>query len=381
MSSRYTLICFVSDTKPDAPKHTFKSDLGEFSGVQTNVAPTCYSIERLKKLQGDHGVMSGIAPPLSRILAIRTRISNYDGYKREVEAYCKSKGMLSPEFKEIFIEDNCTHAEILNELIQRLQNDAPSSVIIETTGGFRPAITAFSLLARFLMMKGTVVKFSTYANTSTKIVSITEDYQMYALLDATSTFIDTGNAKELNALRSQLNIPDIAYLFKAMKQFHSSVLICNTLTLDDNIKALQDEFQKLKSDSSDVTTVTGVVFKHLLLEMIERKMSFIASPDPLVGVIKWCVDNWHLQQAVTLLHEKLLKKNKCKKYGISDMQLEVIRCLRNSINHAEGKAFPTDMRKEVMDKVDRLFSDPESLNLIKGVVESALKKIQANICS
>jgi len=400
MNNKHTLICFVSYTNPSAPEASYTSDFGTFNGRQTNVAPTCYAIERLKNKKGSSGTPAAASPVLDRILAIKTDGdggSNFDGYEKEVIAYCNNpENMITPpEIVPITVEDSSTQAEILNKVIDKLQEDEPTSVIIETTGGFRSAITALTLLSRFLYVKGIKVEFSTYANNSTKNVGVTQDYQMYGLLEATSAFVDTGNERELNAIRNQLGITEAGYLFKAIRQFRSSILTCNIRTLEDNITVLRNAFENMKADTALVTTANGVVFKHILLETIENKMSFIKADHPLVEVAQWCVDNWHLQQAVTILREKLLKDKLYFPYRMNvksdKFDFHVIRHLRNSINHAEGKAvedkyeaIPASMRKEVIDKVDKLLNDPNegnnsNLNNIKGVVNSALSRIRKRI--
>lgn len=393
MSSRHTLICFVSSTSKDASMQTFQSDLdgmGTFSGTQTNVAPTCYAIERLRRRVYGNNALASISPVLDQIIAVRTtgvRGSNYDGYMQEIKAYCTSKGMLFPEFVDIEIGDTATHAQILDKVLNKLDKD--TSVIIETTGGLRPTITAFSLLARILQTKGTKIEFSTYANMNTLTVGITDDHQMYTLLEAASTFADTGNEKELNNIRNQLGIADIP-IFKAMRQFRSSVLVCNIRTLEDNIRALHNAFNMLKTDTSIAVTANGIIFKHILLEMIEYKMCFVNSKHPLIDVVQWCANNGYLQQAVTILYEKLLKNSNYKHCGISRKSYQTIRCLRNGINHAAGQTFaddqsiPLDIRQEVIEKVDKMLNNPSEggnadLNAIKGAIESALVKIRKSL--
>jgi len=392
--SKYTLICFVSNTRPDAPVRHFESDLGVFSGVQTNAVPTCYAIKKLMGEKRGGNAFAAVAPSLSRILAIVTEKtnkndgSNYAGFRDEVVSYCKLNKLTPPVFEVIPIKDSSTQGDILNELIKRLQSDGPSSVIIETTGGMRPVVTAFSLLARFLHAKGTDVKFSTYADTNTEKVGITQDYQMYDLLEAISAFVDTGNEKELNAISGQLDIPRNIRLFEAMRRFRSSILVCNIRTLEDNIIALQKAFEMLKASTSVANTPNSVVFRHLLLEMIESKMSFINSKSPLVEVVQWCVDNWYLQQAVTVLYEKMLKGGGHKAYGVTYKNLQIIRCLRNSLNHAEGVAvdeynsIPEDIRDEVTAIVDGLLNDQSdagnsNLDSIKGFINEKLATMRS----
>ena len=364
-----TLICYVSPMSARAGKKPFISDFGELMGNQTNEAPTFYAIERLRK----------VGAGLDRILALITPESDYDTYRGAVENYCINKNIPKPEFTPISIESNVSSADMFVKVLDKLQPD--EKIILETTGGPRTAVTMLTLLSRFLHAEGISVAFSAYAEYDSKkgsgTVGITHAHELYALLEATSVFVSTGNTKELNRACKRLAIPERADFFKATREFHTAILVCNAKDIEERAKALQAAVEKMKAADYETPSANAVVFKHMLLEMIEKKMKFIGAENILVEVVQWCSDNWYLQQAVTILRECLVK---VQGHRLPAVDYHTLRCLRNSINHAEGRAIdehftiPPAIRPIVLARVDNMLLDPNQITIFVGNILTDIRK-------
>ena len=377
-----TLICYVSPPSKlqvQTPFITNDSELGPmtFRGRQTNEAPTCYAIAKLHH-RGNH---------LDRIIALKTSKSDYYTYKQAIEYYCSTNKITIPEFCPICTETDESSSDMLKNVLDKLQQN--EKIILETTGGPRTAVTMLTLLSRFLHEKGSKVEFSTYAEydenddyNRTGTVVVTQTDQLFDLLEATSMFASTGNTKSLKDVCEKLNIPERPQFFTASREFFTAMLVCNTSVIEDKIEAFEKAVETIKNADYSTETVNAVIFKHMLIGIIEKKMTFLGADDKVLELMVWCNENGYLQQAVTILNECIRAKGDGKyvgRYQVDKVEKNVIICLRNSINHATGEAIdaenniPSGIRNKVMGKVDKMIATP---NEIKDFVCSVLKKIR-----
>ena len=166
-----TLILFLSQLHANAKEEEYQTDL-DFSikGIQTNEAPTKYAIKRLH---------SG-GKKLDRIIAFVTleaENSAFAHYLNTIEAYCKKEKIHCPVIQSVRIPDSVEISELLQKLIDSVfPFDEKDSIIIETTGGYRNAIHAFTLFARFLHYLNIRTEFSTFSDYQKKTVTTTNDH-------------------------------------------------------------------------------------------------------------------------------------------------------------------------------------------------------------
>lgn len=370
MGNSITLILFLSEYRGQ-PESEYSTDR-DFTvrGAQTNEAPVSYTIQRLAK-KGEK---------LSRIIALVTpkaKASALERFKEVVSAK-------SPEttIAEVEIPDNVTVTELLRRTLEALLPTKPSdSVVIESTGGYRRAVNAITLLTRFLRYSKVGVLFSTYSDLAVKHVGDTrETDELSALLDAVNVFAVTGNAREIKKLFGQWKLDEKTAFFRAADKFYNSLLVCRAPSIESNILELRDAIESLKNAEYGTEEPKLLIFRELVLTIVEQKMTFLYSESILLDFIKWCSDNWYLQQAVTFLRESLVganPKSSSGSYILTKEDYHVLRVLRNSINHASGKAeydkSDPCVTEKIVEKVNKLL---ENTNEIKGFVESLLKKYE-----
>ena len=377
----YTLICYVSpDLKSSISSEIpFCSDLGVIKGKQTNEAPTIYAIKKLYN-EGKR---------LDRIIAIITKESGYDTYKRRVEGFCSQNGLVAPFFdNDIFMETTASSADMLKEIIKKLTPD--DRIIIETTGGPRTAVTTLTLLSRFLHRTGKHVVFSTYADYDKDnckgVITVTQDHQLFDLLEATSVFLSTGNTDKIKEACSGLDIPNIDEFLTAPIDFINSILVCNTSTVEDNAKKLKKAIIDMEIMEYNETTANAVIFRYILVNEIKEKMSFINCTHkyPIIDIARWCINNGYLQQAVTIINEKIVHlKDKCDRQVnlLEEYDLHAVQCLRNSINHAAGRAYvdnrktPVQYRERIKVEIDSMLCDPDKIEAFLNIKLDTISKI------
>jgi hypothetical protein len=353
------------------PEDSYETDIDfTVKGAQTNEAPTKYAIKRLRKEE----------KYLDKIIALVTATSKESALEHYIDStkkFCKELGLSEIKIHIVDIPDNVTVTDLLQKTIDAVypisKND---SVIIETTGGYRNAINALTVFARFLKYSGVNVDFSTYSNyqiAPKKVADTRETDQLFEMLEAVKTFASTGNTKEIKEVLKDVEFSGKNELFTATRNFYYTFLICKTPNIEKCIKDLKNAIYIINDIDELGEEAKAVIFKEMVVKIIEQKMTFIDAEYPVLEFIRWCCANWYLQQAVTFLKESVIKNNK-KKY-LAQFDYHTLTLLRNSINHATGKASFDSLNlsekecEEIEKRVQKMLDDP---NQIKGFVESII---------
>jgi len=286
----------------DKYEYNFKIDekeyFGEVYGLQTNEAPVLYAIERLKVSKNE----------LGKIIVLRTPTAENTSWERFKTAI----GKVYPKKNIIPVDilDNVTTTELFKKTLEALKLESfDGKVIIETTGGYRNAINALTLLSRFLLYRGIDVEFSTFSDfyNKPKIVADTsETDNIFKLLEALNLFTTKGDPRGLRECLECYNINNIKNFYESATTLYKSMLVCDVSKIQKNIL-------DLKTKSINIKNLPGnyekypllIIFKNLFSEIVFEKMTFLSEqPQDLdLSFIKWCIDNNYIQFAVTVLYE------------------------------------------------------------------------------
>jgi hypothetical protein len=360
-----TLILFLSDYNKQAESE-YDTDRGFcVTGAQTNEAPVKYAVKRLAENN----------KKLDRIIALVTPKAEESALKRFIDTV----KTVSPDtdIDRVPISDTVTTTELLQKTLEKLLPVAPSdSLIVETTGGYRNAVSALTLLSRFLRYSGTDVEFSTFSDNVAKRVTDTREIDdLFNMLDAVNVFATTGSTKKIKLLFSTWKLEEKTNFFQCADALYRTLLVCKASSVENNILKLSEAVKKIQESDYGAVSPNHVIFKSVIVNIVEQKMIFLYSQTPLLDFIQWCADNLYLQQAVTFLFESVVKNNNNQLLNYFDYQ--TLRILRNSINHALGEAINDDttvkVKEEVIQKVNSLLERPEE---IQDFVTKAMKTIR-----
>jgi len=286
------------------------------TGAQTNEAPTKYAIKRLLHKKTHLDRIFALVTPKARETAL-------DYYIKSVDSFCEELGIPKIEIITVDIPNDVTVMEILQKTIDEvfsfLKGD---SVIIETTGGYRNAITALILFSRILRLSDMQIDFATFSDIQTQTVTDTRDVdQLFNMLDAVNAFACTGNTQKISKLISNKELPGKSDFFAATREFYYTFLVCKSPNIESSIKQLRIALDEIKSTEYDADSPKLLAFKYLVVSIVEQKMTFIGAEQPVLEFIKWCCDNWYLQQAVTFLKENIIKQNGKRYINITDYKI------------------------------------------------------------
>ena len=306
--------------KKEPQESVFMSEIGEFKGKYTNEAPMKYLMSYLK----NNGAKTDI------IIAVRTAeaISAYDLFEEFVKKYAEESDI--PEPRIIPINTSEDELEKTIDEIIRLVNDK-DNILIDTTGGFRNSSYLLMALVRFLEYAGIGLTKAIYAryHDEPKIVDITDTYKMFDLINAVNTFSIMGNSRELERYFAYIDNEAVKQTIAAMNCFSDEISLCRTSKLDAVLKSLNDSLNSLSALEIDDK---NVIMLKSLSEIIRNRFGCnnkIEYPD----VVKWCLDNKMIQQAVTIYVEKMPEYYYKKQYfTVTDKKLEDVQT-KNQSSH------------------------------------------------
>lgn len=310
------ILLFLSKYKEGGAEKIYASDEGEVSGIQTSDAPTKYLLKKAKK-DGNE---------IEEILCITSKDVKENGlmqFEKMIEDYCREQSFLKPQIVTIpydYIEgksDELSDIERLNQIYNHITKyvKARDSVYIDYTGGLRDTSFFMTVMIRYMEYIGAKCRQIVYSNNQTnKLVSVNYIYALFDVINGISEFMQSGNSTLLNrAILKSAEIgekyPQIQQLLKSMERFTDVIALCTVDRKMDQIleslrKSIQD-VQQMKSEihSEDeiaiqmLKNLLGEIQKKLFLDSQEEKMSYLQ-------IIRWCLENRLLQQAITFYIEK-----------------------------------------------------------------------------
>ena len=195
---------------------------------------------------------------------------------------------------------------VIDDICKRITSD--DNIYIDTSGGKRTSADMLQLLTKILEYKGYKLAGSYYSNINVAphTIQTTDNFtQLTALADAVNEFVHTGRSYQLAECFTDENNAEINALISCMKQFTDKMQLCNISDLDTLLDEMRSHLEKVSSIRSDDAKI--VILRNLL-PVIENK--FFDGPSNTIDycrMIKWCLENNLIQQAITIYIEKIPK--------------------------------------------------------------------------
>lgn len=325
------MLLFLSEHKDGdrAKEAVFQSDMAdiEIKGIQTSDAPTKYFLQYVKQNKGKI---------LDKIFCITSKMVKNNGleqYKKMVAEYCRNNNLHQPEIVEIpydyqpgMANEDIKYTlsdkvkQLYQGIVDNLANESTEKEIhiyIDYTGGLRDVNLFMVVLIRYLEFTQMKCEKVIYSNLNDKeIVSIDYIYQLFYVINGISEFLQSGNSSLLReTILSNEEIakkyPYIKELLDSMNEFSDMMALCavdsNMDTVLNKLYNSIEEVQKMKVSESKETEIAISMLKNLLKE-IQKKLFLDQSKQlSYLQIIKWCLSNNMIQQAITFYIEKVPK--------------------------------------------------------------------------
>lgn len=309
--------------KKETETSFFASDVGEINGRYTNEAPIKYLMSYIKSSGGNTDL----------VIAVRTPEAGpaFNKFTEYVTAYAGEIGSPIPELVPVDTSENELESTI-NRVVNLFAED--DRVFIDTTGGFRNSSYLLMAVVRLLEYAGIGLTKAVYAKypDEKKIIDITDTYHMFDLINAVNTFSTMGNSRELEKYFSDETNTTVKETIAAMNRFSDELTLCRTSRLNSVLEKLNDkldELSALDTDSRDIVLLKS------LAGMIKKKFRYSGGRIGYPDVVRWCLDNRMIQQAVTIYVEKMPEYlYKRGYYSVDETKFQIIK-EKNASTHNE----------------------------------------------
>lgn len=323
------MLLFLSDYKEKNQEIVYKNDLiqTEITGIQTSDAPTKYFLQYIKQKKNES---------FDKIFCITSNKVYQNGlaqYKEMVAKYCADNGLHQPEIVSIPYDFNLEKPDEevnydlshkvnnlyqgLIEKIEKMGKNEEIHMYIDYTGGLRDISFLMVVLMRYLEFVGLHCEKVIYSNFIDKeIVSIDYIYQLFHVINGISEFIQSGSSvllrdTVLHNEEIEKKYPPIKELLDAMNEFSNMIALC---VVDNNLDKVLKKLENAIVSVRQINVLEGTedelaisMLKNLLGE-IEKKL-LLGGTESLsyLQIIKWCLSNNMIQQAITFYIEKIPK--------------------------------------------------------------------------
>lgn len=292
----------LSDDGTLPAEHFYKYGAKSYRGIQTNDAPV--------------RALMDLKDRIDQIIAITTKEVQNDKVVNDMTTLERFELMVGDEaglhgydapriitvpYDNTEIEDARKSAlRIYRDITKYLDDSKEHQVMIDFTGGMRDVNFLMTTIIRYLQVAGISCDKIVYSNQNPpRIVNLNYIYDMFQQVNAVNEFVTTGNAAELRKVYKN-SVKAIRNVIESIQNFSDTVLMCNSGHIDDAINRLT----KAVNVEIDDDTFESGLFK-TLIPIIRRKMYLESGRMEYPDLIRWCLDNRMIQQAVTFYIEKM----------------------------------------------------------------------------
>lgn len=363
------LILFLSNYRNGAGTFSYKSKYGKIEGAQTPDAPTKYFFKHLfeegKKLDSILCITSLEANGGKDGEENEENKNAYKHYKNMLEDFYVKENIKKedrPKLERInfdynFEKDNkIEEFDKYKELFKNIENhcdiekEPNTTIYIDYTSGIRDTSLIIILIIRYLQYTGIKCGGMIYSyynkddEYKNKIIDIKSTYDLFELLNGVNEFTSFGKSKTLsnyykNIWKNKEENREIRELIDVMNDFSDLMSLCMVEDIDEIMNNLNEKITKVKKiknkddKENNENKLMNYMFFNLINE-IENKF-YLKGENQItyINLIKWCLDNDLIQQALTLYVEKIPEYyNQCGFFNKEDESLlEAFNVYKNDL--------------------------------------------------
>ncbi len=291
------IITNLSILREGAPDLPYESECGTVVGAQTNDAPVKALLLEAAQ-SAPHSPVTVIAVTTAEAQTAFTRLGEL------LQAFAEKLSLPPP----VLLRADIT-GHSLADAVQRIVRQIPphAEVCIDTTGSFRNASYILLAVVRILEYSGIHCVKAVYSNYHAEprhIEDVTNAYRLFDLINAANSFTAFGNSTELERFFREKDTPGIQRVVAAMKEFSEAVAMCRTAGLDRILAEMNESLAAM--DAMTPTTEEEALFCSIS-GLIRQKFGIPSACGKIEypEIIRWCLSNQMIQQAVTIYIEKI----------------------------------------------------------------------------
>lgn len=192
---------------------------------------------------------------------------------------------------------------ICDNLPRYFKFSSDDTVCIDTSGGYRSISFAIMYLFRYFEYLGINIESTIYSSQN-KIYEISHTFNLFTLINGAHEFTTTGNPKTLKDYFCNSKNKIIVDLLDAMEKFYDEITLCRVGNeMENSLQALKTALEAAESYSPKDFDERRL---QDLLHVIREKL-FPKGESKYLSLVRWCLENNLMQQAITIYVEKLPK--------------------------------------------------------------------------
>lgn len=309
------LLLFISNYKenPEVVYQIESSEKESYTGIQTNDAPIKYLLHQAIKngdvIQKIICIITEKVKEAGDFLKFQNMVNDYISSEEELQLQYQDFPPIEfcqIDYETALLETTKKAWRIYSQISDCLREENAASAYVDYTGGLRDISFLMVAIIRYMEYYNIVCKKIVYSNNHNRTIqSIDCIYQMFQLLNGVDQFVRTGNAELLGECYQQENDVDTKEILELLIQFSKAISLCDIRQVDSILPKISKGLKKYNEEKKQgffiemFADLTSIIRKKLYMEENEAW----GYPQ----VIRWCLDNNMLQQALTLYIEKMPK--------------------------------------------------------------------------
>ena len=293
----------------------YKVNIGDYDGAEIEAIHTNESIlkcvSHIKSVKETGGINKIVA-----LVSNKVKNDCIEAYQSTALDYycCKVQECFGDiEIVKISIETDSVdsvpvkEAVILKQICEQISKK--DVVYIDSAGGARTTSSLIQLFTKILKYNGIKNPYSLYSDiqNGAQIYDTTSFQKMTDIADSINEFMTTGKSDQLQKYFSDKSLKQ-AYsdLLKTMTEFSDKIRLVVVDSLDSSVENLRiciDKCQKVSVDSED--EIGTVIINEFLPTIEEKLLGDMQEGIDYLKIVKWCIDNGLIQQAITVFNEKI----------------------------------------------------------------------------
>lgn len=237
-----------------------------------------------------------------------------ENLKKVVSEYAEEIGTACPDILQVrydfdengkLLEGEEIQKSIYSGIIRYIGTaGAGASVYIDYTGGMRDVSFLMTSVIKYIEFTGATCRKIVYAYHHEKehtVSSLDKVYGMYRLINGVSEFSSTGSTIQLlqyfNSKGGNAN-----RIVQSMQNFSDSISLCDINGITNAIR----ELKEVSKDGTDIGSDLDSEMLASLMPYVKEKLYIDENEEKLYSnLVRWCLDNRLLQQALTIYTEKI----------------------------------------------------------------------------
>lgn len=208
-------------------------------------------------------------------------------------------------------EFNGNHFErILQQVAENVINTGnykEVKIFLDIAGGLRNLSILLQQLTKLLEYYGykTEAYYTSYNakdNKQNRFHSCKNSYEQMAILDAVNEFIIKGSSVQLKNIFGHLEYEPVKELLSSLEEFSNAIQICLINNLSEILNNMNTALNKLENSEINGDNIFAL---RLMIPLIRKKFFLYNTDYDYTGIVKWCLSNGYIQQALTIYTEKI----------------------------------------------------------------------------